>query len=79
MATTGDAALERAMGWIELLAGEIGPRRPTSEAERRAATAMAEELGAHGQEKGPPAGGPSDQESAATYSPRPARAKYHRR
>jgi hypothetical protein len=36
--------LERAMGWIELLSSEVGPRRPTTRGERLAALLMREEL-----------------------------------
>lgn len=45
----GDRALLR---WIELLASEIGPRRPTSEAERLAAERLREELKALGLDPG---------------------------
>lgn len=46
----GDEALQQAMAWIRLLAEEIGPRRPTSPAERRAAEAMRDALSSKGLE-----------------------------
>ena len=44
------AALRRAMGWIELLSSEVGPRRPTGRGERLAAELMREELRSAGLE-----------------------------
>ncbi len=43
-----DPRTAQALAWIHLLASEIGPRRPTSEAERRAAERMRDELRAAG-------------------------------
>jgi hypothetical protein len=43
-AVTGEAALE----WVRLLADEIGPRRPTGPAERRAAELVADRLSKQG-------------------------------
>lgn len=48
--TAGDASLERALAWIRLLSEEVGPRRPTSAAERRAAELMRGELRRRGLE-----------------------------
>lgn len=52
MSTTGalgtDRAAERVLGRIELLADDVGPRRPTSAAERIAAQLMRAELGREG-------------------------------
>src|SRR3989442_3668253 len=42
--------LESALGLIRSLAGDIGPRRPCSEAEKRAADALVRWLGEHGVE-----------------------------
>jgi Peptidase family M28 len=39
-----DGGLDRALAWIRLLAGEIGPRRPTGAGERIAAERMRDEL-----------------------------------
>jgi hypothetical protein len=47
-AVATDPALERTLAWIELLATEVGPRRPTSDAERIAAQLMRSELRAAG-------------------------------
>ena len=48
MVTEAATERDRLLGWIELLATEIGPRRPTSVAEREAATAVAERLRGRG-------------------------------
>lgn len=45
-----DAGLERVLRWIRLLSEEVGPRRPTSDAEVRAASAMHDELARAGVE-----------------------------
>lgn len=42
--STQKAALDRTLRWIRLLACEIGPRRPTGDAERAAAHRICEEL-----------------------------------
>ncbi len=46
--TESRPALDQATRWIELLATEIGPRRPTSRAERLGAELMRSELTRHG-------------------------------
>ena len=48
VASAEGQAVGRAMDWIALLAGEVGPRRPTSRAERVAAELMREQLAAAG-------------------------------
>jgi len=52
MQTTGEriAAHDDPMAWIELLADDVGPRRPTGRAERLAAQLVAERLRAAGAE-----------------------------
>jgi acetylornithine deacetylase/succinyl-diaminopimelate desuccinylase-like protein len=47
-AGTADAALDSALGVIRLLAADIGPRRPCSDSEKRAARALVEWLRANG-------------------------------
>jgi hypothetical protein len=49
-AVATDRALERALAWIELLADDVGPRRPTGQSERVAAELMRSELRAAGVE-----------------------------